>query len=95
MPADTLPYPAASESPEHPARKRRRRKLPPLMAGAHGVAQMLDCGLRTVRAMDAAGKLPKPIRLGGKVLWSIDELRNWIRAACPCRSDWERIRTAR
>ena len=72
-----------------PARKRRRQKLPPLLAGAGGVARMLDSGLRTIRGMDAAGKLPKPIRLGGKVLWSIDELKAWIAAGAPPRDVWE------
>jgi len=69
--------------------------LPPLLAGASGVARMLDSGLRTVRTMDAAGKLPTPIRLGGKVLWSIDELKAWIAAGCPDRATWETLKARR
>jgi len=85
--ADTIPIRPPNDPP--PARKRRRQKLPPLLTGANGVARMLDSGLRTIRGMDAAGKLPKPIRLGGKVLWSIDELKAWIAAGAPPRDVWE------
>jgi predicted DNA-binding transcriptional regulator AlpA len=64
------------------------------MTDARGVGRMLHIGYRTARGYDASGKLPKPIRLGGKVLWSIDELRNWIKAGCPDRATWERVRPA-
>ena len=90
---DVLPLRPPLEPP--PRRNSRRRKLPPLLAGASGVARMLDSGLRTVRTMDAAGKLPTPIRLGGKVLWSIDELKAWIAAGCPDRATWETLKARR
>ena len=84
--------PPAGHAFEPPSRKRRLLKLPPLLVGANGVARMLDCGLRTIRSMDSAGKLPMPIRLGGRVLWSVDELKDWIRAGCPDRAAWAHIR---
>ncbi len=74
--------------PASPVRK-RRQKLRPLAVGANGVAKMFSSGLRTVRAWDAAGKLPRPARIGAKVLWSVPELRAWLAAGCPDRETWE------
>ena len=32
------------------------------------------------------------IRFGRKRLFSVDELKSWIQAGCPCRERWLRIR---
>lgn len=76
-------------------RKSRRRKLPKLAVDAKGVAWMMTSGLRTVRSWDAAGKLPHPLRIGAKVLWSVAELRAWIKAGTPDRATWEALKKAR
>lgn len=81
--ADTSPSPCS------PVRRTRRRKLPLLAVSAKGVAKLLSTGLRTVRTWDAGGKLPRPVRVGAKVLWSVSELRAWLAAGCPPREDWE------
>ena len=67
----------------------------PLTVDAKRLAAMLDIGLRTVRTHDAAGKLPKPVKVGGRVLWVLDEIRAWLAAGAPDRATWERIRAAR
>jgi hypothetical protein len=76
-----------------PVRK-RRRPVRPLAVGAKGVAKLLSAGLRTVRAWDAAGKLPRPARIGSKVLWSVPELRAWLAAGCPDRETWDHMKAA-
>lgn len=87
--ADTLPI-------TPPARKSsRRNRIPPFVADARRLARLLGCGLRTVRTWDAAGKLPAPIRLGGRVVWRLDEIRAWLRAGAPKREQWEAIKAAR
>ena len=67
----------------------------PLLLSARDLAAILRFGLRTIRSMDAAGKLPAPIRIGGSVRWRLDELRAWLDAGCPDRETWTRIRDAR
>ena len=67
---------------------------PPLVVDARRLAKFLCAGLRTVRAWDAAGKLPSPIRLGGKVVWRLDEIRDWLAAGAPRRDEWQARRTA-
>ena len=85
--ADTLPlrlFPAA------PADS-------PLVVDARRLAKLLGSGLRTVRTWDAAGKLPVPIRIGGRVVWALDGpwgIRAWLAAGAPDRETWESIRKA-
>src|SRR5438128_158512 len=37
----------------------------------------------------AAKRIPAPVKLGGRTLWRVDELRRWVEAGCPVRSVWE------
>jgi len=67
----------------------------PLLATARDLAAMLRLSLRTIRGMDRAGKLPKPIRIGRSIRWRYDELCDWIAAGAPCRQMWEARRAAR
>ena len=81
-------------SSDPPARK-RRRKLSPLVVDARRLAKLLCCGVRSVRTWDAAGKLPKPIRIGGRVVWRMKEIRDWLAAGAPDRQTWAAILDAR
>jgi predicted DNA-binding transcriptional regulator AlpA len=71
------------------------RRLNPLVVDARRLAKLLTCGIRTVRTLDAAGKLPMPLRIGGRVVWRVAELRAWLAAGAPDRATWEAIRAAR
>ena len=68
----------------------------PLLVDARSLARMLCVGIRTVRAWDASGRIPEPLRLSpGCVRWKFSELRAWLDAGCPPREVWARIRDAR
>lgn len=67
----------------------------PLVVDARRLAAMLCAGIRTVRTWDAAGKLPAPVRIGGRVVWRTDEIRAWLTAGAPDRETWAAIRAAR
>ena len=90
--ADVLPLRGAVVDP--PA-ARQRRKLSPLVVDARRLARLLCCGIRTVRTWDAAGRLPAPLRIGGRVVWRTDEIRAWLAAGAPDRETWAAIRAAR
>jgi prophage regulatory protein len=60
-----------------------------LAVGARELAEMLDVSLRQVWRLNSAGKLPKPIRLGGSVRWNRQEVQDWFAAGCPERNVWE------
>lgn len=67
----------------------------PLLLSAQATADMLGVSLRTLRAMDASGRIPAPRRLGRMTRWSADELRDWVDAGCPDRRTWLDMRQAR
>lgn len=64
----------------------------PLAVDARGLALMLSSSIRWVRTQDAAGKLPAPIRVAGRVLWNCSEIEAWLRSGAPCRSSWEAVK---
>ena len=39
--------------------------------------------------LKAAGKTPAPVRLGGKVLYRIEDLKLWVLLGCPPRREFE------
>jgi predicted DNA-binding transcriptional regulator AlpA len=43
----------------------------------------------------AARRIPAPVKLGGRTLWRVAELRRWVDAGCPCRSAWEALEKSR
>lgn len=53
------------------------------------VAGLLGVSLRHLRALDASGRLPRPVRLGRAVRWNRAELAAWLDAGCPPRAEWQ------
>jgi predicted DNA-binding transcriptional regulator AlpA len=60
-----------------------------LLVAARTAAEMCGKSLRTWRTWDAAGWIPRPVRIGHSTLWRADELRDWAAAGCPRRAEWE------
>ena len=83
---------ALSKSTIAPGLQQTTGELQPLAVSAKQLARMLDLSVRTIRTMDAAGKLPRGVRIGRSVRWPVDELRDWLDAGCPDRRAWETIR---
>jgi predicted DNA-binding transcriptional regulator AlpA len=55
----------------------------PCLIAADALARLLDISTRGLWRLRSAGKLPKPVRLGGSVRWRLDEIRKWISDGCP------------
>lgn len=62
--------------------------IEPTAASVRTVAKLLECSPRHVERLDAAGKIPAPVRLGRAKRWNLDELRRWVAAGCPDRQTW-------
>src|SRR5262249_19529502 len=60
-----------------------------LLLTARQAASMCGKSLRTWRTWDAAGWVPRPVRIGRSTLWRAEELRAWVAAGCPRRAEWE------
>lgn len=84
--ADLQPLRAASAKPPAGA---------PLLVDARRLALLLCAGLRTLRSWDAGGKVPRPLRLGGRTLWLVSEINDWLAAGAPDRATWEAGKAAR
>jgi prophage regulatory protein len=69
--------------------KKARNVQEAMAISARELAQMLDVSLRQIWRLNSAGKLPKPIRLGGSVRWNRQEVTEWFEAGCPERRAWE------
>jgi predicted DNA-binding transcriptional regulator AlpA len=62
-----------------------------LMLRRHEAAAACGKGTSTWDKLVAAGMTPKPTKLGGTLLWNVEELAAWTRHGCPPRSEWEAI----
>jgi predicted DNA-binding transcriptional regulator AlpA len=59
---------------------------------ARTAARVHGVGARSWARWSVSGRVPRPVRLGRRVLWSVAELEDWARAGCPARERWEAIR---
>lgn len=64
----------------------------PILVDSKTAARLLGVSRSTLDSWDSAGLCPAPVRLGGRVLWSVDKLRDWAQAGCPSREQSEKLR---
>lgn len=64
----------------------------PLVISAKQLSEMLGVSVRQVWRLNATGKLPKQIRLGGSVKWKRNEIIDWLGQNCPDRQTWEAMK---
>jgi len=50
---------------------------------ARQFAIMLQVSKRTLWRLRSAGKIPRPMRVGGIVRWKLDDILQWMAAGCP------------
>jgi len=60
----------------------------PRLIDANGAALLCGVSVRFWHQLDSAGRVPKPMRLGRRCLWSLEEIDSWVRAGCPTRERW-------
>jgi predicted DNA-binding transcriptional regulator AlpA len=72
---------------------------PPGLLRRRDAARFCSVGASTWDRWTAAGLNPAPVKIGGAVAWSRDELAEWQRHGCPSRKTWAplwaRLRDAR
>lgn len=71
------------------------REPEPLALTSAEVARLLEISERHLWTLNLTGRVPRPIRLGRSIRWNAAELREWLQAGAPDRSDWEAIRSSR
>jgi prophage regulatory protein len=73
----------ANENESRQATIQETEERQSLLVSADRLAGLLQVSTRTLWRLLSAGKLPKPIRLGGSVRWRLDEIGKWIDNGCP------------
>lgn len=59
-----------------------------------GAAAAHFCGVArsTWLKLHSAAGVPRPVRIGRRVLWLRGELLAWLEAGCPARDRWDAMR---
>jgi hypothetical protein len=61
----------------------------PLLVGAEDAARALGIGRTSFLLADKTGEIgPQSVKIGGRRLWSLEQLRAWVAANCPPRARW-------
>ena len=79
----------AGHDPEPSPDQSETREEQPLLLSADDAARLCRVSKRTWRRLDAAGKVPQAVRLGGRKLWRRQEVLDFVRAGCPGRAEWD------
>ena len=61
---------------------------------AKDYARRYSLSQRTIFRLTAAGKLPRPVRIGGAVRWRLADIELWEKLNCPDRREFEARREA-
>lgn len=68
--------------------------LEPLAIDADGASAMVGLSRSGWFKLASQGGVPRPRRIGRRVLYDIEELRQWWAAGCPTQERWEAIQQA-
>jgi hypothetical protein len=67
---------------------------PPLLVRRVEAARLAGVSVATWDRLDAAGRTPAAVRLGGAKLYRVEDLREWVSWGCPERGEFEARRAA-
>jgi predicted DNA-binding transcriptional regulator AlpA len=81
--------------PEQDALKTSAPTFEPLLVSAEVAGPMCGRSEASWWRDHAAERIPAPVRLGGRTLWRVEELRRWVEAGCPGRRTWEFLEKSR
>ncbi len=56
------------------------------------LATLLSTSVRSIECLNAAERIPAPVRIGSRPRWRHEEILAWVRAGCPDRRTWEERR---
>ena len=63
------------------------------LLSAKSLGQMLSISKRQVFRLHVAGKIPKPLKIGGSVRWDLEnDIKPWLAAGAPDRKTWEAMK---
>jgi predicted DNA-binding transcriptional regulator AlpA len=72
--------------------QRKQQTTAPRLLSATMLGEMLSLSKRQVFRLNSCGKIPAPLRIGGAVRWSAEEISAWLAASAPDRRIWEAMK---
>jgi predicted DNA-binding transcriptional regulator AlpA len=60
-----------------------------LLIDVRALARMLGRSISSIFRDDKAGRIPRPLGIGGSKRWRRKEILLWVNSGCPDRSAWE------
>lgn len=63
------------------------------LLSAKALAKMLSLSKRQIFRLNSSGRIPAPIKIGGSVRWSAQEISTWLAASAPDRRTWEAMKS--
>jgi predicted DNA-binding transcriptional regulator AlpA len=66
-----------------------REGIGSLLIDARSVAGMLGRSVSSIFRDDRAGRIPRPVGIGGSKRWRRKEIQVWVDSGCPDRATWE------
>lgn len=64
-------------------------EIAPLTVPAAEAARICGVSRAMWWKLKSSGRCPAPIRIGRRLLWRVDELRQWVLDGCPPASKWK------
>ena len=64
------------------------------LINAKDLAKILALSSRGIHRLNSAGKIPRPIKIGGSIRWVASEISAWLKSGAVDRESWERVKTA-
>ncbi len=80
---------ADAGEPSKPAELGELPPLTPLLVDIRQLAVLLTRSETCLHRDDAAGRLPKALRIGGAKRWRLSDVQAWVAMGCPKRSEFE------
>jgi excisionase family DNA binding protein len=72
--------------------KRTKTSVTPVLLKHGEVANLLGISEQHLSRLNAAGRIPAPLKLGKSTRWSRKELEEWITAGGPPKAEWEQLK---
>lgn len=60
----------------------------PLLVGVKDVCSLLGLSRSALYDGLACGRIPSGVKIGRRTLWSLEEMREWVRVGCPSVALW-------
>ncbi len=62
------------------------------LLNAKALGQLLSLSKQQIFRLNSCAKIPRPLRIGGAIRWSAEEINSWLSAGAPDRCKWESIK---